>query len=87
MPTYEYECRSCGHRFEAMQAITQSPIADCPQCGGIIDRLISGGSGFILRDAGHGSGGRQDGECALAQTGRTCCRRDERCGKPACGGG
>jgi putative FmdB family regulatory protein len=87
MPTYEYECRSCGHRFEVMQAITQEPLTGCPQCGGIVDRLISGGTGFILKNSVYSSGGRQGSECSLEQTGRTCCGRDERCGKPACGGG
>jgi putative FmdB family regulatory protein len=87
MPAYEYACLSCGRRFEAIQAVTQSPLADYPQCGGILDRLISGGSGFILRGAGHGSEGGRGSECALGQTGRRCCGRDELCGKPDGGGG
>lgn len=86
MPTYEYECRSCGHKFEVMQTITEEPLANCPQCDGRVDRLISGGSGFILRSTAQGNS-RQGSECLLEQTGRTCCGRDERCGKPACGEG
>jgi putative FmdB family regulatory protein len=40
MPIYEYECRECGHRFEAIVRVTDSP--NCPSCDGTaLDRLIS----------------------------------------------
>jgi len=48
MPTYEYECTTCGLRFERQQAITEAPLALCPDCQGQVRRRVSGGAGFIL---------------------------------------
>lgn len=32
MPFYEYECKSCRHRFEEMQKISDSALTICPHC-------------------------------------------------------
>jgi putative FmdB family regulatory protein len=87
MPTYEYECRSCGHRFEHRQAITEAPIAVCPQCGGGVGRLLSGGAGILVRGADRKAARHSGGGCSLEREGATCCGRQERCDKPPCGGG
>lgn len=86
MTTYEYECNACGRRFERRQAMTEAPIAECPACGGDVRRLISGGAGFILKGAGHGGTGEGGDGCSFETSGKTCCGRDDRCGKPPCGG-
>jgi putative FmdB family regulatory protein len=86
MPTYEYECETCGLRFERRQAITAEPISECPECRGKVRRLVSGGGGFIFKGSGHDHEGRRGSECSLEQGGKTCCGRDARCGKPQCGG-
>jgi putative FmdB family regulatory protein len=52
MPTYEYECRVCHHRFEEFQGISEKPIQTCPQCKGKVDRLISGGAGILFKGSG-----------------------------------
>jgi putative FmdB family regulatory protein len=52
MPTYEYQCRSCAHRFDAFQSITASPLVRCPQCGKKVERLISAGAGFLFKGSG-----------------------------------
>ena len=52
MPTYEYQCGSCAHRFEAFQSITASPLARCPKCRKKVDRLISAGAGFLFKGSG-----------------------------------
>lgn len=80
MPTYEYECRQCGHRFEQQQAMADAPIKVCPECSGEVHRLVSGGTGFINKSGGNG----HSGGCSLEQTGRTCCGREERCGASHC---
>jgi putative FmdB family regulatory protein len=85
MVTYEYECGGCGLRFERRQPITEEPITECPECHGKVQRLISGGAGFILGGSGYGRAGHPGKECSLERAGRTCCGRDERCGKPSCG--
>ena len=85
MPTYEYECKACGLRFERRQAMTEPALVECPECHGEVQRLVSGGLGLILKAAGHDRAGRHASACSLEQGGRTCCGRDERCGKPPCG--
>jgi putative FmdB family regulatory protein len=52
MPTYEYECKSCGHTFETFQAMSDDPLRNCPECGKEVRRLINGGSGVIFRGSG-----------------------------------
>lgn len=52
MPTYEYECEVCNHRFERFQSITAAPLDTCPECGGTVHRLISPGAGFIFKGSG-----------------------------------
>jgi len=52
MPTYEYQCTSCGHRFEQLQSIKDRPLKKCPRCSGAVERLVSGGGGFILKGTG-----------------------------------
>ena len=54
MPTYEYQCDKCGHRFEIWQKITEASLTHCPEneCGGSIQRLISAESSFILKGTG-----------------------------------
>ena len=52
MPTYEYECKSCGHRFDAFQNIKDEPLKVCPECGKELRRLIYGGTGVIFKGGG-----------------------------------
>lgn len=53
MPTYEYECGACQHRFEKFQSITARPIRTCPQCGKRqVRRLIGAGAGVIFKGKG-----------------------------------
>ena len=53
MPTYEYKCRACDHRFEAFQSMTEDPIEKCPKCGNYsVERLISAGAGLIFKGSG-----------------------------------
>lgn len=52
MPTYEYECLSCKHKFEVLQNITAKPKTKCPQCGKKLKKLISSTGGFIFKGSG-----------------------------------
>jgi putative FmdB family regulatory protein len=52
MPTYEYECKKCGHSFEAFQSMSDDPLTECPECGRELRRLINGGSGVIFKGSG-----------------------------------
>ena len=52
MPTYEYECKACGHHFEVYQFMTEKPLRRCPECKGRVERLIGAGAGVIFRGSG-----------------------------------
>jgi putative FmdB family regulatory protein len=52
MPTYEYECKTCGHNFEVFQAMSDPPVQNCPECGKEVRRLILGGAGVIFKGSG-----------------------------------
>jgi putative FmdB family regulatory protein len=53
MPTYEYKCDACGHKFEKFQSITAAPIRKCPECGkNKVKRLIGTGAGLIFKGSG-----------------------------------
>ena len=57
MPTYEYACKSCGHRFEINQRFTDDPLSECPQCQGPLRKVFGNvgitfkGSGFYKTDS------------------------------------
>jgi putative FmdB family regulatory protein len=53
MPTYDYECNACGHKFEHFQSITSPALRKCPECGkNKIKRLIGTGAGIIFKGSG-----------------------------------
>jgi len=52
MPTYEYECLSCGTHFDMFQKMSEVPTDKCVQCQGSVRRVISGGSGLIFKGSG-----------------------------------
>lgn len=54
MPTYEYECKKCGHQFEQYQSITAEPLTGCQKkgCRGRVRRLISSGAGLLFKGSG-----------------------------------
>ena len=65
MPNYEYLCKNCGHRFEQIRKFSDKQLRKCPECGGVIEQVISApavqfkGSGWYVTDypkKGAGSG-------------------------------
>jgi putative FmdB family regulatory protein len=58
MPTYEYACKACGHRFETWQSMSDDPLTICPECGGELRKVFAPpaitfkGSGFYATDHG-----------------------------------
>ena len=51
MPTYEYACTACGHRFDAVQRFTDEALTECPECGGAL-RKVYGAVGIVLKGSG-----------------------------------
>jgi putative FmdB family regulatory protein len=64
MPIHEYECKSCGVRFERKQKWHEEPVQQCPECSGEVRKLLHPvgivfkGSGFYKTD-NRSSGERQ----------------------------
>ncbi|MDB5311399.1 MAG: Zinc ribbon domain protein [Gemmataceae bacterium] len=53
MPTYDYECRACGHRFEELQSFSEPPLTKCPACKkNKLERLFGGGGAIIFKGSG-----------------------------------
>ncbi len=53
MPTYDYECLACKHKFELFQMMSAKPIKKCPKCGKAkVKRLIGSGMGIIFKGSG-----------------------------------
>jgi len=53
MPTYEYRCRKCGHRFEEIQSMKAAPLVLCPSCKTEnLVRVIGSGGGMIFKGSG-----------------------------------
>ena len=70
MPLYEYECGTCGHRFEAIQKFSDPLVDTCPTCGSPVHKLMSSpafhlkGTGWYATDYGKkdsSAGGTSDG--------------------------
>lgn len=79
MPIYEYLCNSCGREFEINQSMQDPPLEICPECKGKIKRIISGGSGFIVKNAGSGLAFQP--RCGKTET---CCGSKTPCETPGC---
>jgi putative FmdB family regulatory protein len=60
MPTYEYVCEKCGHRFDKFQPISAAALTVCPKerCArkpwgkGKVKRVIGAGAGLIFKGSG-----------------------------------
>jgi putative FmdB family regulatory protein len=53
MPTYDYACAACGHRFEEFQSMSADPLKKCPACRkNKLERLIGAGAGVIFKGSG-----------------------------------
>jgi putative FmdB family regulatory protein len=53
MPTYDYECQSCGHRFEHFAKLNETALRVCPKCGKKKSkRQIGAGAGIIFKGSG-----------------------------------
>ncbi|MDE0547086.1 FmdB family zinc ribbon protein [Microbacterium sp. C7(2022)] len=57
MPTYAYACKSCGHRFDAVQSFSDPTLRECPECAGELRKeygsigVTFNGSGFYRTDS------------------------------------
>ncbi|MBV8881798.1 MAG: zinc ribbon domain-containing protein [Planctomycetaceae bacterium] len=53
MPTYDYTCAACGHRFERFESINDDGPKPCPKCNKKkAKRMLGTGAGLIFKGAG-----------------------------------
>lgn len=78
MPTYEYECETCGNRIDEFQRMSDPVLAICPQCGGAVRRLVSGGAAIHVKGSPSDSGNTSCDRLT------PCCGRSEPCKTKPC---
>jgi putative FmdB family regulatory protein len=53
MPTYDYQCDACDHKFEEFQSFSEPVLTKCPACGKKkLRRLFGTGAGIIFKGSG-----------------------------------
>lgn len=53
MPTYDYVCDACEHRFEHFQSMKDDPLTKCPKCKKKkLRRLIGAGAAVVFKGSG-----------------------------------
>lgn len=53
MPTYDYQCTACDHKFELFQSMTDKVKRKCPDCGKLaLERLIGTGAALLFKGSG-----------------------------------
>ena len=74
MPNYEYLCKKCGHRFEQIRKFSDKQLRKCPECGGVIEQVISApavqfkGSGWYVTDYAKKGAGSAASSSSAAST-------------------
>jgi putative FmdB family regulatory protein len=97
MPTYEYLCQTCSHRFETWQKMSENPLTTCPECGSHVRRVlypagvVFKGSGFYKTDHGNstlvgdsnGENKKTDSPSEGSSTSTTDTKSKSECSAPA----
>ena len=78
MPTYEYECESCGYKYSKIQKMRDESEKICPPCNKTVHRIISGGIGVIFK----GSGFYATDYKKKKSTNDSCCGENNTCSNP-----
>lgn len=52
MPIYEYQCRECGYRLDALQKMSDPRLSDCPNCGRPSLKKLVSAPHFRLKGSG-----------------------------------
>jgi putative FmdB family regulatory protein len=77
MPTYDYECAACGHRFDELQSFSDPPLTKCPKCKkNKLQRLFGGGGAIIFKGGGfyetdYRRAGEQNGKAETTEPAET----------------
>lgn len=87
MPVYEYECNSCGGRFEVMLKFSDPALTSCRLCNAPSIRKVLSPTAFVLKGTGwyatdYASPKEKPAECPSAPAGEA---KSASCG--SCAGG
>jgi putative FmdB family regulatory protein len=53
MPTYDYECDACKHKFEVFQTFSEGVLEKCPKCKRKkLRRLFGAGAAVMFKGSG-----------------------------------
>jgi putative FmdB family regulatory protein len=75
VPTYQYACKACDHRFEAVQSFSDAALTECPECSGLLRKVFSSvgivfkGSGFYRTDSRAGASSVAGGDSGAGKDG------------------
>jgi putative FmdB family regulatory protein len=87
MPTYDYVCDACQHRYELVQSMKDSPIKKCPKCKKQkARRLLGTGGGIIFKGTGfYQTDYKSPAKKEPPQAGPASGAKPDTCAKPECG--
>lgn len=51
MPTYQYACSNCGHKFDVVQSFSDDALTTCDKCQGQL-RKVYGQVGVVFKGSG-----------------------------------
>ncbi|MEP7040074.1 MAG: FmdB family zinc ribbon protein [Chloroflexota bacterium] len=94
MPTYDYQCRSCGNITEVVHSMLEDGPTECERCGGQLRRvfhptgIIFKGGGFYKTDSRSSSsssvgGGSQGGSAGSSDGSAAASSSDTKTGGTA----
>ena len=89
MPTYDYVCESCEHRFEQWQSFNDAKLTECPACHTPnLKRLFGSGAAIVFKGSGFYDTDyrRPDAERKAKAEGKTVEKGDGGESKPAASG-
>jgi putative FmdB family regulatory protein len=93
MPTYEYECLECKHRFDVFQSMNDDPVTNCVKCNGRVRKLFASagiifkGSGFHVNDYKSNGGGKGKTGTQSSESEKASSQPAETCASASCTGG
>jgi putative FmdB family regulatory protein len=79
VPTYQYACTACDHRFDAVQSFSDASLTECPACGGKLRKLY-GSVGVVFKGSGFY---RTDSRSEATTEATTAAKTDKPAEKPA----
>jgi putative FmdB family regulatory protein len=69
MPTYDYACAACGHRFEVIHGVHASGPESCPNCGHAPVRKAVSAPSVVFKGSGWAKLDRRTSAAKKAGTG------------------